>query len=135
MPSIPSGWRYVPDQATGITIGCFLKLLRFGWVPRRDEDSKLFNSLWALLNIVKARISWGHPAVDDDGTHSGRLRLLTDSLVDETLTFGDSTFKFNPSVCTELILSAAVGEFGTDAVSRQTRLEPVYIYLGHSSKP
>ena len=97
-------------------------------------DSKLGNSLWALLNIVKARISWGHPAVDENGAHSGNLRRLANSLVDETLTFGESTFKFNPSICTELILSTEVGKFGTDAVSRQTRLEPVYIDLARNTK-
>ena len=114
-------------MTVGITIGRFLELLDSGWEPLHDEDSKSVNSLWALLNIVKARISWGHPAVDENGAHSGNLRLLADSLVDETLTFGESTFKFNPSICTDLILSAEVGEFGTDAVSRQTRLEPVYV--------
>ena len=105
-------------MTVGITIGRFLELLDSGWEPLHDGDSKLVNSLWALLNIVKARISWGHPAVDDNGTHSGNLRLLTDSL-----------FEFNPSICTKLILSAEVGELGTHAVSRQTRREPVYIDL------
>ena len=122
-------------MTVGTTIGRFLQLLNSGWAPGHDEDSKLVNSLWALSNIVQARISWGHPAVDENGAHRDNLRMLTDSLVDETLTFGESTFKFNPSICTELILSAEVGEFGTDAVSRQTRLEPVYIDLRHSSKP
>ena len=117
-------------MSVGIAIGRFLDLLDTGWEPLRDGDSNLVNSVWYLLYIVKARMSWGNPAVHDNEAHSGNLRMVAESLVHETMTFGESTFKINPSFCDELVLSSEVGELGILAVSAKTRLELVYIDLG-----